>query len=63
MVRRTRKDIESTETFAANLKEQKINFPKITLPKELLYEFDRGVLELVFNTIYLLNPALNKKAI
>lgn len=62
MVRRTRKDIESTETFAANLKEQKISFPKISSPKELLYKFDRNVLELVFNTIYLLNPALNEKS-
>lgn len=62
MVRRTHKDIESTETFAANLKEQKISFPKISSPKELLYKFDRNVLELVFNTIYLLNPALNEKS-
>lgn len=28
----------------------------------MLYKFDRSVLELVFNTIYLLNPALNEKS-
>lgn len=28
----------------------------------MLYKFDRNVLELVFNTIYLLNPALNEKS-
>lgn len=60
MVRRTRTDIEQTETFAANLKELGITFPKITPPQELLYSFDPTTASIVFNTIYALDPKLSE---
>lgn len=60
MVRRTRTDIEQTETFAQNLKELGITFPKITPPQELLYSFEPKTKNIVFDTIYALNPELRE---
>ncbi|MGX3044860.1 helicase-related protein [Helicobacter sp. T3_23-1056] len=59
MVRRTRADISSIESFARNLAEQHIVFPQILPPKELLYDLGKDAHALALNTLHLLNEQDN----
>ena len=59
MVRRTRADITSIESFARNLAEQDIVFPQILPPSELLYDLGEKAHALALNTLHLLNEQQN----
>ena len=51
VIRRTRKDIENNKEYLEDLKNQKINFPKIKGPEEVHYKFDDTLSQLFFDTI------------
>ncbi|MFH1004600.1 MAG: helicase-related protein [Bacteroidota bacterium] len=51
VIRRTRRDIENNKEYLADLKEQKISFPKIKGPEAVRYEFDNKLSKLFSDTI------------
>ena len=59
MVRRTRADISSIESFAKNLDLQNIIFPQILPPEELLYDLGKKAHKYALDTLYLLNEQEN----
>jgi SNF2 family DNA or RNA helicase len=51
VIRRTRKDIENNQDYLEDLKEQRIDFPKIKGPEAIHYEFDNELSKLFYDTI------------
>lgn len=58
MVRRTRTDIQTNETYATDLIEQGLNIPVINPVKELEYELDENLLKIFDKTILILTQDL-----
>ena len=58
MVRRTRTDIQTNETYKQDLKEQGLNIPKINPVTELDYKLDDNLLKIFDDTITILTKDL-----
>ncbi len=54
VIRRTRTDIENNKEYLADLKFQKIEFPKVGDPKPLYYNLDEELSRLFFETVSLI---------
>lgn len=54
LVRRTRKNLWNNEEYKADLIRQGIRFPKVEQPNECIYQLDKELSELFYNTITIL---------
>lgn len=54
LVRRTRKNLWNNEEYKADLKLQNIHFPTVEQPNECVYQLDKELSELFYNTITIL---------